>query len=253
MWSGPRNISTALLRSWGNRPDTAVCDEPFYAHYLARTGAPHPGAGEVIRAGETEWRKVVSFLTGPVPEGRRIFYQKHMAHHLLPEIGRGWLRELTHCFLIRDPREMLLSLAKITPRPTLADTGLPQQVELLEGVRRDTGAEPAVVDARDVLEEPRALLSLLCEHLGVEFREEMLSWPAGSRSTDGVWARHWYGEVEKSTTFQPYRPRPEPLPEALRALHDECLEHYRHLHSFRLCSSSSTRRTATSSSTSTAS
>jgi hypothetical protein len=253
MWSGPRNISTALLRSWGNRPDTAVCDEPFYAHYLAQTGAAHPGADEVIRAGETDWRQVAAFLTGPAPGGKRIFYQKHMAHHLLPEMGRDWLGALSHCFLIREPRAMLLSLARITPRPALSDTGLPQQVEIFEGIRRATGAFPPVLDARDVLEDPRALLTLLCERLGVDFREEMLSWPPGRRPTDGIWAKHWYGEVEKSTGFHPYREREEPLPADLRDLHAECLEHYRHLHGFRLCSSNSTKRTATSSSTSTAS
>ena len=127
MWSGPRNISTAMLRSWGNRQDTFVCDEPLYAHYLEQTGLDHPGAREVIEHHETDWRKVVRWLTGPVPEGRRLFYQKHMAHHLLPDIGREWLTDLTHCFLIREPREMLTSLIRKTTQPTLEDTRLPQQ------------------------------------------------------------------------------------------------------------------------------
>src|SRR5438105_2443889 len=115
MWSGPRTISTAMMRSWGNRPDTFVCDEPLYAHYLLVTGAPHPGAAEVIHRHETDWRKVTEWLTGPVPEGKRIFYQKHMAHHLLPDIGEEWLAALTHGFLIRDPEEMLPSLLRVLP------------------------------------------------------------------------------------------------------------------------------------------
>src|SRR5262245_6288218 len=116
MWSGPRNISTALMRSFGSRPDTAVCDEPLYAFYLSRRAVAHPGRDAIVARCETDWRAVAAFLTGPVPEGKQVFYQKHMAHHLLPEVGRGWLEELDHAFLIRDPREMLLSLAKVTPR-----------------------------------------------------------------------------------------------------------------------------------------
>ncbi|HEX6984335.1 MAG TPA: hypothetical protein VF170_03110, partial [Planctomycetaceae bacterium] len=135
VWSGPRNISTAMMRSWGNRSDTVVVDEPLYAHYLKVTRLPHPGADEVLAHHESDWRKVAEFLTGPVPGGKRIFYQKHMAHHLLPEIGRDWLSRLTHVFLIRDPKEMLTSLMKVLPEPRVEDTGLPQQVELFERVR----------------------------------------------------------------------------------------------------------------------
>src|SRR5262252_350367 len=119
MWSGPRNISTAMMRSWGNRPDTAVVDEPLYGFYLKETGADHPGRDEVIAAMETDWRKVTAALVGPNPGGRRIWYQKHMAHHLLPHVERGWIAELTNCFLIRDPARVLVSLAKVTPSPSL--------------------------------------------------------------------------------------------------------------------------------------
>ena len=234
MWSGPRNISTALMRSWGNRPDTFVCDEPLYAHYLKQTGREHPGAGEIISHQETDWRKVVEWLTGPVPEGKTVFYQKHMTHHLLPEIGRDWLAELTHCFLIRDPGEMLMSLVKHLPDPTLADTGLPQQVEIFEMVRETTGGTPAVIDSRDVLEDAERLLHLLCERVEVEFDTSMLSWPAGPRQTDGIWAKHWYVEVERSTSFRPYRPKDEPVPDRLRNLHAECVDYYDALHGHRL-------------------
>ncbi len=155
MWSGPRNISTALMRSWGNRPDTFVCDEPLYAHYLQQTRLDHPGADEVIVHHESDWRKVINGLLGPVPGGDAIFYQKQMAHHLLPQIDRGWLDRVTNAFLIREPREMLTSLAKILPSPRLEDTGLPQQVEIFERVREQTGRVPPVIDARDVLKDPR--------------------------------------------------------------------------------------------------
>jgi hypothetical protein len=222
------------MRSWGNRPDTAVCDEPFYAHYLLRTGAPHPGAGEVIAHHEADWRQVLAFLTGPVPGGKSIFFQKHMAHHLLPHMGEEWFPRLTHCFLIRDPRAMLLSLVKILPDAKLEDTGLPQQVAIFEDVRRRSGVTPPVVDARDLLEDPRRILGELCGRLGVPFSEAMLSWPAGPRPTDGVWARHWYANVERSTGFEPFVERREALSARLEPVHDRSRELYELLHAHRL-------------------
>jgi hypothetical protein len=234
MWSGPRNISTAMMRSFGNRPDTVVCDEPLYAHYLRETGLEHPGRDEVISHHDADWRRVVASLIGPLPAGKSVFYQKHMAHHLLPHIERGWLDEVTNCFLLRDPAAMLLSLVKNVPRPTLGDTGLAQQVEIFHSVRTRTGKTPAVLDARDVLERPRPMLSRLCQALDLPFSEQMLSWPAGRRETDGIWAKHWYAAVERSTSFGPYEPRREELPASLRDLHAQCLEHYRELYAHRL-------------------
>ena len=226
MWSGPRNISTALLRSWGNRPDTYVCDEPLYAHYLQATGVDHPGAAEVMAHHPTDWRQVTEWLTGPVPDGRTVFYQKHMAHHLLPHIERGWLDRLQHCFLIRDPEEMLTSLVKHLPGPTLEDTGLPQQRELFQHVREGSGNVPPVIDARDVLENPEGMLRALCARIGVPFLPSMLHWDAGGRDTDGIWAKHWYDAVNRSTGFHPYRPKGEKVPDALEELHRQCNEHF---------------------------
>lgn len=234
MWSGPRNISTALMRSWGNRTDTFVCDEPLYAHYLQKTQLPHPGADEVIATHETDWRKVATWLTGPIPDGKTIFFQKQMSHHLLPEIDRGWLAGLTHAFLIREPREMLTSLLHFIPQPTLADTGLPQQVEIFEWARRTLDLLPPVIDARDVLDNPRMILSQLCERLGVAFDECMLRWEPGRRATDGVWAKHWYHQVEATTGFGTYRPKDEQVPTALQPLCDECQRLYALLHEQRI-------------------
>ena len=162
MWSGPRNISTAMMRSWGNRPDTFVCDEPFYAFYLQETGRAHPGREEVIAHGETDWRKVIARLTGPVPDGRRIYFQKQMTHHLLPGMDRTWLAEVTNCFLIRDPAEVIVSYIKKNNDPTLEDIGFAQQAEIFDWVCAATGSVPPVIDARDVLENPDAILRLLC-------------------------------------------------------------------------------------------
>lgn len=234
MWSGPRNISTAMMRSWGARPDTFVCDEPLYAHYLKVTGLDHPGRDEIIAHHDPDWRSVTAWLTGPIPEGRGVFYQKHMAHHLLPRIERDWLAPLTHCFLIREPREMLTSLLKKYPGAGLEDTGLPQQTEIVRIVQEQTGRTPPILDARDVLENPRGLLTALCDRLGVAFDERMLSWAPGPRETDGVWAKYWYDAVVQTTTFQPYKPKDDVLPARHTPLLSACHEYYDRMYGQRL-------------------
>jgi hypothetical protein len=234
MWSGPRNISTAMMRAWGNRDDTIVIDEPFYAYYLKVTGIEHPGGDEVIATGETDWRKVVAYLTGPVPNGKQIFFQKQMTHHLLPEIDREWLAAVTNCFLIRDPREVISSYIKKREDPALEDLGLVQQAEIFDFVRTRTNAVPPVVDAKDVLQDPERTLRLLCETIGIEFSKPMLSWPPGLRDTDGIWAKYWYGEVAKTTSFQPYRARHYEVPENLRELYARCRDCYEKLYQHRL-------------------
>jgi hypothetical protein len=234
MWSGPRNISTAMMRAWENRPDTWVVDEPLYGHYLTQVDVPHPGRDEVVRHHETDWRKAVAALTGPVPEGRAIFYQKHMTHHLLPNMDREWLGRVTNCFLIRHPAEMLASLDAKMGQPEIRDTGLPQQAEIFRWIRARTTEVPPVLDAVDVLSDPRRMLTLLCERLDVEFSEKMLQWPAGPRATDGVWAKHWYDAVERSTGFEPYRPRPRRVPPALQPLLEACMPAYEELWELRI-------------------
>ena len=234
MWSGPRNISTAMMRSWGNRPDTAVCDEPLYAHYLRATGYDHPGADEIIASGETDWRKVIAQLTGAASAAKQIFYQKQMTHHLLPEIDRDWLEAVTNCFLIRDPREVITSYIRKNRDPALEDLGFVQQAEIFEWVREHTNAIPPVVDARDVLENPERALCSLCQAVGVKFTAAMLTWPPGARATDGIWAKYWYAEVEASTSFRRYEAKEEKVPERLRGVHEKCLEVYERLHAHRL-------------------
>jgi hypothetical protein len=234
MWSGPRNISTAMMRAWGNRDDTVVVDEPFYAYYLRATDIAHPGADEVIATGENDWRKVVAYLTGPVPNGKQIFFQKQMTHHLLPEIDREWLAAVTNCFLIRDPREVISSYIKKREDPALEDLGFVQQAEIFDFVRTRTNAVPPVVDAKDVLQNPERTLRLLSEAIGVEFSKSMLSWSPGLRDTDGIWAKYWYGEVAKTTSFQPYRARHYEVPENLRELYARCRDCYEKLYQHRL-------------------
>ena len=229
MWSGPRNVSTACMRAWENRPDTVVVDEPFYAYYLSRTGLDHPGRDEVVASQPTDWRTVVRILTeGPLPEPATVQYQKHMTHHVLPEVDLGTLAPLRHAFLIRDPRRVLASYAKVREEPTLADLGLPQQVELF---RRFGGP---VVDSDDLLRDPGNVLRRLCAALDVPFDTAMLSWPAGPRETDGVWSPYWYASVEASTGFRPHRDADVDLPAHLEPLAARCRPYYDELGSRRI-------------------
>jgi len=221
MWSGPRNISTAMMRAWESRSDTRVVDEPFYAHYLSHTGYDHPGADEIIRSYETDWRLVVEGLLADGGD-ERIYFQKHMAQHMLKHIDRSWLSRVSNCFLIRDPRRMLLSFSKVIPDPALEQTGLPQQVEIFNAVRAATGEIPPVIAAKDVLLNPERTLRKLCAALDLSFDRAMLCWPAGGRESDGVWAKHWYASALQSTGFAPYREDDRPLPAGMNGLLAEC-------------------------------
>lgn len=235
MWCAPRTISTALMRAWENRADTTVIDEPFYSHYLQVTGTDHPASDEIIACYESDWRVVARTLTeDPLPEGAAIWYQKHMAHHMLDHIELNWLDKLTNCFLIRSPVEVITSYIKVRSQPTLLDLGFPQLLRLFDTVRRNTGSIPPVIDSQDVLEDPRGTLMLLCEAVAVPFSEKMLSWPPGRRDSDGVWAPYWYAAVEKSTGFAPYRPKNEQPPPELQDLLTQAQEAYQDLYRFRL-------------------
>ncbi|HCT44906.1 MAG: sulfotransferase family protein [Phycisphaerae bacterium] len=226
MWSGPRNISTALMRSWGARSDCFVSDEPLYAHYLSAIDEDkrreHPAHEEVMRSQPTDWREVAAYLTGPIPNGKQVWYQKHMSHHLTEGMGRDWIAGLTNCFLIREPAAMITSFIKIIDNPTPTDLGLPQQVELFQWLQQQTGETPTVIDSRDVLMDPAGMLAKVCERVGVAFDASMLAWEPGGREEDGVWAPRWYSSVYQSTGFAPYQEKHEPVPERLRGVLEEC-------------------------------
>lgn len=201
MWSGPRTLSTALMRAFENRPDTVVVDEPLYGFYLDRTGISHPGRDEILRSMPLRWPEVIEHLaSGQLPAGKTVFYAKHMSHHLLPEVDRSALAGLRHAFLIRDPRRLLASYAKVRDTPTLADLGLAQQVEIY----RLFGGP--VIDAADLAARPGPTLAALCDALDIPFDSSMLSWPTGPRPTDGIWAKHWYARVWQSTGFTQSKP-----------------------------------------------
>jgi hypothetical protein len=234
MWSGPRNISTAMMRAWENRGDCAVSDEPLYAAYLATTGIDHPMRDEVIAAGDTDWRSVVRALAGPVPGNHPIWYQKHMTHHLLPAMDRAWIGQLANVLLIRDPREVVASYLKARATVTPEDIGLPQQMSLFE-MLADQGRAPPIIDARDFLRAPESHLIALCADLGIEWTARMLGWPAGPRVSDGVWAPHWYARVWGSTGFESPEQSPTiPLSPAGERVVAACMPHYLSLRQHRL-------------------
>ena len=234
MWSGPRNISTAMMRAWENREDTAVVDEPLYAHYLLETGVNHPGREEVLASQSTDWRAVVTALTGPIPDGKPIWYQKHMTQHVLPDMDLDWLASLTNCFLIRRPEEVVASFTMQRPDAAPWELGFEQQWRIFDHVSSRLGAAPPVIDAEDVLKDPAVTLRALCARLGIPFSGRMLHWPPGPRASDGVWAPHWYHAVERSTGFEPYRRRMTRLSPFQARLAEQCRPHYERIAAHRL-------------------
>jgi len=228
MWSGPRNISTAMMRSFGARSDSAVVDEPLYAHYLQVTGLDHPMRAEVLASQPQRWQDAVAQLLAPLPDDVQVQYQKHMTHHLLPQINEDWMVGLRHAYLIRDPARVIASYARVRTEPDLADLGFEQQARIF---RHFNGP---VVDADDLLRDPPGVLTRLCEALELEFQPSMLSWPAGPRASDGVWAPQWYASVEASTGFAAAPPSPVSVPDRLQPVLDQARPYYDELAAHRL-------------------
>lgn len=234
MWSGPRNISTALMRAWESREDCAVWDEPLYGYYLEATGVDHPGAAEIIAAHGSDAAQIIARCSGDAPGGKRIFYQKHMTLHLLPGLDRDWLATLENCFLIREPEPVIASYSALRGQATLEDIGFVQQAELFTRVSEMTGKMPPVIDSRDILLDPEAMLRALCERLGVDFDPAMLRWAAGPRDSDGIWGKYWYASVWKSTGFAPYREKTVRLDAGEREIADAARPYYELLYRNRL-------------------
>lgn len=225
-WSGPRNISTAMMRAWENRADCAVWDEPFYGPYLAKTGLDHPGRETILKAVPTDADAIAARCAGDAPDGSPLFFQKHMCQHILPDVPLDWMADCRHAFLIRDPAHVAASFAATAGSATEADLGAARQLELYETAKELTGRDWPVVDGHDVLANPEGLLRALCAALDVAFDPAMLNWPAGRRDSDGVWAPWWYKRVEASTGFAPPRESPHVLPEGLDPVVAACRPAY---------------------------
>jgi len=234
MWSGPRNLSTAMMRAWENRADTFVVDEPFYACFLTASTVRHPMHDEVLASQPHSWSEVIKQnLQGSSPKAETIQFQKHMTQHMLGEIDADWFATLEHAFLIRDPAEVVASYSEKRELVTAQDIGYAKQMELYQQALK-LGATAPVIDAADVLRNPEKSLSLLCEKLAVDFDKNMLEWPAGGRDSDGVWASHWYNSVKLSTRFAPYRKKIVTLNTQEKAVVDECMPIYETLYEQRL-------------------
>jgi len=234
MWSGPRNLSTAMLRSFGNRADTFVSDEPFYGAFLKASGTPHPMRDEVIEAMDCDWHSIARTLAGPVPGGAALWYQKHMWHHMVGPVGYDDFAGFTHAFLIRDPARMIASYLRKREAADFEDFGLDRQADFFAREADRLGHAPPVVDAHDVLADPETTLRALCRRLSIPFDPAMLSWPPGRRATDGPWAPHWYQAVEASTGFGPPEAEPVDLPDQARRLADRCRPYYEQLAAHRV-------------------
>jgi len=234
MWSGPRNLSTAMMRSFGSRADTFVSDEPFYGCFLKATGLDHPMREEVVAAMDCDWESVMADLRRDPPGAKPIWYQKHMWHHMAGPIGFDDFAGFTHAFLIREPERMIASYLRKREAAAFEDFGLERQAEFFEREAERLGEAPPVVDANDVLRDPAGVLSKLCGALDISWDEAMLSWAPGRRDTDGPWAPHWYGAVEASTGFGPPDDGPVELPEDARRLAERMRPYYEHLAAHRL-------------------
>lgn len=220
MWSGPRNLSTAMMYAFGNRTDCAIWDEPFYAPYLAATGRDHPMRDAIIAAHETDPEGVAVRCAGPIPDGKDHFYMKHMPHHMLPGFPLDWAKDCVNIHLIRHPARVIASYGAKRSEMTLDDIGFPQQAALYDKIGG------LVIDSADIREDPAGMLEKLCDTIGLPFDRAMLSWPAGPRAADGIWAAHWYGAVHQSTGFAGAEgPLPD-LPPAQAALAEQAMDHY---------------------------
>tara|TARA_B100001250_G_C19791970_1_gene786959 strand:+ start:1294 stop:2025 length:732 start_codon:yes stop_codon:yes gene_type:complete len=234
MWSGPRNISTAMMRSFENRKDTSVIDEPFYAYYLKNKGFNHPMRDEILKSQHTSWNKVASLCSGDIPNDSYIWYQKHMAHHILECSDLRWLKNVKNCILIRNPKDVINSYSKKYNVNDIRQLGYIQQIEIFNYLKNKSYENPVIIDANDILDNPKKMLNKLCIKMNIQFSDQMLTWPSGSRETDGVWAPYWYENVFKSTGFIKYKKKKINLNNDLLFFYDECMKYYTFLYDKRL-------------------
>jgi hypothetical protein len=226
MWSGPRNLSTAMMRSFGSRRDTFVSDEPFYGCYLKDSGADHPMRDEVVAAMDCDWPSVMTTLRADPPGGAPVWYQKHMWHHMTGSVGYADFEGFSHAFLIREPERMIVSYLRKRQAAVFDDFGMDRQAQFFERECDRLGHAPPVVDANDVLVSPAVVLAQLCHALGIAWDPSMLHWAPGRRKTDGPWAPHWYAAVERSTGFGPSEGEPVELPAEAQRVADRCRPYY---------------------------
>ncbi len=230
MWSGPRNLSTALMRSFENREDTKVWDEPFYAYYLKETKKNHPLANEIINKYETDLDKIINSVT---KENDFIYFQKHMSHHILNKIPINWIKKGVNCFLIRHPKDVLLSYIQKNDLIESNDLGYPAQLRLFNYVKNSNN-KILVIDAKDLSTNPEIILKKICKKINISFTKRMLNWPKGRRNSDGIWEKIWYKNVKSSTSFNKILNKEYEIPKKYNQIYNECLEIYDQLKIFNI-------------------
>ena len=235
MWSGPRNLSTAMMRAFENREDTQVLDEPFYAHFLSETGLKHPGREKVLASQSNNWDEIVKFCTNKNYQNKPIWYQKHMAQHNLEHSDISWIGKVKNCLLIRNPKFVISSYDKKFSIKDEQLLGYRQQVDIIEYLKSEYKISPPIIDADDLLSNPEAVLSKLCEIIKIKFTPRMLTWPKGSRKSDGVWAPFWYDNVQKSTGFHTsLKKKKNKIDDNMREIYDSCMKHYEKMYRKRI-------------------
>jgi len=234
MWSGPRNISTALMRSFENRKDTSVLDEPFYAFYLNKKGYNHPLKEVILKSQSKNWDEVASFCSGTIPNQSNVWYQKHMAHHILKGCDLNWLVRVKNCILIRDPKFVISSYSKKYKIESIRQLGYQQQLKIFDYLVDQNNIEPIIIDSNDLLEDPKRMITKLCNKIDIKFSRRMLSWPVGKRESDGVWGPYWYENVCKSTGFIAPSKKSINLGKNLYPIYEDCLSIYNFLFEKRL-------------------
>ncbi len=230
MWSGPRNISTAMMRSFSSRSDTYVSDEPFYANYLMRTGIDHPGREEIIESYDTDYDSVISDLQNDIPDNKSIWYQKHMAQHIDPTDNLNWTNNFLNCLLIRNPNEVIPSFLQKSSITDLDELGYSQQLKLL----KYHDYKIPTVDAKDILLNPKSMLTKICSFFKIEFEKEMLFWNQGPHPQDGIWGKYWYDRLWESTTFSTYKENTSFVDDQYKDLLEKCTIIYNELYKYRI-------------------
>ena len=236
MWSGPRNISTALMRSFENRNDTYVIDEPFYAYYLKKTKKKHPLSKDIIKKYPNKEKDIIKMITNAPKNNKDIFYQKHMTHHILEKTSLKWISEGVNCFLIRDPAEVINSYIKKNKLYSVSEIGFPNQLKIFEKAY-ELDKNTIVINAKDLMNNPKNIIYNLCKKLKISYDKKMLKWPKGIRNTDGIWSKVWYENVINSTGFKKGKKTSDQkiiIPTAYKKIHEECLEIYNYINKFKI-------------------
>ena len=230
-WSGPRNISTALMRSWSSREDSFVSDEPFYAYYLKERQLKHPMYREIIDCYPDKYNDVVRGLTSEIPNGKKIWYQKHMAHHLIDLSNIDWIKNFENCILIRHPKDVINSYVKKNTLNNIDELGYPQQYKIIKYLD-SIGKKFIIIDSNILLNNPEKILSQWCNSIDLEFDISMLQWEKGNHPQDGIWWKHWYDNVITTTHFQKFSKNQNELDQKYQSIYDEALDYYNKLYYF---------------------